>query len=44
MTKKPKFKLFCNAGIYEADSFFNLIIEVLKHRTWHLLNHGKWID
>jgi hypothetical protein len=31
-------------GSYEADTLFQLIIEVLKHRTWHLINHGKWMD
>lgn len=38
------FKLICKAGIYEADSFFALIIEVLKHRFSHLIKDGKWID
>jgi hypothetical protein len=41
---KPKFKLICDAGMYEADTFFALVIEVLKHRFWHLRKHGKWID
>jgi hypothetical protein len=41
---KTKFKLICNAGSYESDSFFTLIIQVLKHRFWHLRTHGKWID
>ena len=31
-------------GAYEADTLFKLIIEVLKHRTWHLFKHGKWMD
>ena len=31
-------------GSYEADTFWKLIIEVLKHRTWHLFNDGKWMD
>jgi hypothetical protein len=31
-------------GYYEADTFWQLIIEVLKHRTWHLFKHGKWMD
>jgi len=43
-TMKPKFKLTCKAGTYEADTFFALIIEVLKHRFWHLRTHGKWMD
>ena len=32
------------AGVYKADTLLQLIIEVLKHRLWHLLNDGKWID
>ena len=41
---KAKFKLTCKAGIYEADTFFELVCEVLKHRFWHLRTHGKWMD
>jgi hypothetical protein len=37
-------KLIVDAGEYESDSLFSLIIEVLKHRTWHLFKHGKWMD
>jgi len=39
-----KMKLTVKEGTYEADSLFNLIIEVLKHRFWHLRTHGKWMD
>ena len=38
------FKLICKAGTYSANSFFKLIFNVLKHRFWHLRNHGKWMD
>jgi hypothetical protein len=41
---KAKFKLTCDAGIYEADTFWGIVIEVLKHRFWHLRKHGKWMD
>jgi hypothetical protein len=41
---KPKFKLVCAAGTYEADSLLSIIVEVLKHRFWHLRTHGKWMD
>jgi hypothetical protein len=37
-------KLITEAGTYEADTFWQIIIEVLKHRFWHLRKHGKWID
>jgi hypothetical protein len=32
------------AGSYEARTITGLIWQVLKHRTWHLFKHGKWID
>ena len=38
---KANFKLLTKAGTYEADSFFQLILNVLIHRFWHLRNHGK---
>lgn len=41
---KAKFKLTCDAGIYEADTLCGILIEVLKHRFWHLRTHGKWMD
>jgi len=41
---KAKFKLTCNAGTYEADTFLGIVIEVIKHRFWHLRKHGKWMD
>jgi hypothetical protein len=39
-----KFKLIVEEGFYESDSLTSLIFEVLKHRFWHLRNHGKWMD
>ena len=41
---KSKFKLIVSAGVYEADTFFDLVMQVLKHRFWHLRTHGKWMD
>ena len=41
---KPKFKLVCAAGTYEANSLWSIIVEVLKHRFWHLRTYGKWMD
>jgi hypothetical protein len=41
---KAKFKLTCKAGSYEADTFWGIIVVVLKHRFWHLLTDGKWMD
>jgi hypothetical protein len=42
--RMSNFKLISKAGTYEADTFFNLVISVLKHRFWHLRTHGKWMD
>jgi len=42
--KKYNFKLVVKEGEYYADTFWQLIIEVLKHRFWHLRKHGKWMD
>jgi hypothetical protein len=37
-------KLIVKQGYYESDNLWSLIIEVLKHRTWHFFKHGKWMD
>ena len=34
----------CESGFYESDSYIGLMWEILKHRTWHLFTHGKWMD
>lgn len=37
-------KLLVKSGYYEADNLFKIIIMLLKHRFWHLIKHGKWMD
>jgi len=37
-------KLIINEGTYEANSLMGIIIEVIKHKFWHLRKHGKWMD
>lgn len=37
-------KLITKAGIYETDTFWQMIIEVLRHRFWHLKTERKWKD
>jgi len=44
MDEVNEFKYTCDAGEYTADSFWGLTLEILKHRIWHLFEHGKWID
>jgi hypothetical protein len=39
-----KFELHCGAGVYYANSLFDLIVQVLRHRWWHLMHDGKWMD
>ena len=34
----------CEVGFYESDYYIGLMWEILKHRTWHLFTHGKWMD
>ena len=38
------YRYTCEAGHYESDTLFGLILEIFKHRLWHLFKHGKWID
>lgn len=37
-------RLITKAGVYETDTFWQMILEVLKHRFWHLKKEGKWKD
>ena len=46
---RSKFALYVQngtgiTGIYESDSLFGLVIEVIKHRFSHLIREGKWMD
>ena len=34
----------CESGFYESDYYIGLMWQILKHRTWHLFTHGKWMD
>ena len=38
------YKYECSAGVYESDTLFGLLWEMLKHRFWHLRKHGRWMD
>ena len=31
-------------GVYKSKSWFGLMYERVKHRTYHLINDGKWMD
>ena len=33
-----------STGVYKSKSWFGLMYEILKHRTYHLINDGKWMD
>ena len=37
-------KLITKAGTYEADTFWQIIVEVIRHRFYHLIHDGKWMD
>jgi len=32
------------SGHYESDTLVGLLVLIIKHRTWHLFKHGKWMD
>jgi len=42
--QKSKYMLYVKAGIYESDTLFGLLWEILKHRFYHLRKNGKWMD
>jgi len=42
--KKYKATYTVPTGKYESDSLIGLIAEVLRHRFFHLFNHGRWMD
>ena len=44
MGYKPKYKLEVEEGSYESDNLFFLFCQIILHRFWHLINHGKWTD
>jgi hypothetical protein len=44
MSYKPKYKLEVEEGYYENDNLLLLFAQVILHRFWHLIKHGKWTD
>ena len=45
MTKKYKYTLMVeDAGVYFGDSIWELIKEIIKHRTWHFKRGDGWVD
>jgi hypothetical protein len=44
LRKITHYTLHVNAGIYEADTLFGLIWEVISHRFYHLIKDKKWMD
>lgn len=44
MDYKPKYRLEVEDGFYENDNLLLLIVQIVLHRTWHLIQHGRWID
>lgn len=41
---RSQFVLTCPAGRYEADTLGSLLLEVIRHRLWHLWHDGEWRD
>ena len=44
MDTVKEYKYTCDVGEYTSDSLWGLVFEILKHRTWHLFKHSRWID
>ena len=42
--KQVIYKMECNTGYYESDSWFRLGYMILSHRLWHLFKHKRWMD
>jgi hypothetical protein len=42
--KPIKYYMNCGQGYYESSSWLNLGWTILKHRLYHLFNHGKFMD
>jgi len=41
---KSYYELKVPVGKYYSDNIFFLLWEVIKHRTSHLIKHGRWMD
>jgi hypothetical protein len=39
-----KYRLEVEEGYYENDNLLLLFAQVILHRFWHLIKHGKWTD
>ena len=39
-----RYRLVVADGEYAADTLPRLVLEVLRHRTWHLLHGDGWVD
>ena len=42
--KKKKFTYVVDDGIYEADTFIGLLLEILGHRLYHFFRGEGWRD
>lgn len=42
--KPIKYYMNCEEGYYESSSWIYLGWTIIKHRLWHLVNHGKYMD
>lgn len=39
-----RYRLVVEEGTYEAETLVGLLLEVLKHRLWHLRRGDGWRD
>jgi hypothetical protein len=40
----PRYRLIVSTGEYQAETVLQLVIEVLRHRAWHLFRGEGWVD
>jgi len=41
---KYRLILGTTGGMYESDTLLGLLLEIFRHRLYHLFRHRKWMD
>jgi hypothetical protein len=41
---RTRYTMTCQAGSYHATSWLGLGMAILRHRLWHLWQHGRFMD
>ena len=43
-TTKYRLILGTTGAMYESDTLLGLLIEIFRHRLYHLIKDGQWVD